>query len=64
MDWFEFQLLYVSPAHLLVWPLMSSKLASREEEEERQWAAGRPQAACSGPEEELLGPVGGLGALC
>lgn len=32
MDWFEFQFLYVSPAHLLVRPLMSSKPANREEE--------------------------------
>lgn len=38
MDWFEFQLLYVSPAHLLVLPLMSSKLANREEGEEQQQA--------------------------
>lgn len=30
IDWFEFQLLYVSPAHLLVLPLMSSKPANRE----------------------------------
>ena len=36
IDWFEFQLLYVSPAHLLVLPLMSSKPANREEEEQ-QW---------------------------
>lgn len=36
MDWFEFQLLYVSPVHLLVLPLMSSKLANREEEEKQQ----------------------------
>lgn len=38
---FEFQLLYVSPAHLLVVPLMSSKPANREEEEEAA-------EACSG----------------
>jgi len=38
MDWFKFQLLYVSPAHLLVLPLMSSKLANREEGEEQQQA--------------------------
>ena len=30
IDWFEFQLLYVSPAHLVVLPLMSSKPANRE----------------------------------
>lgn len=30
IDWFEFQLLYVSPAHLLVLLLMSSKPANRE----------------------------------
>lgn len=34
MDWFEFQLLYVSPAYLLVLPLMSSKMAKRLEEED------------------------------
>lgn len=61
MDWFEFQLLYVSPAHLLVWPLMSSKLANREEEKEQQWAARRLQTACSGPEEELLSTSRTLG---
>lgn len=53
MDWFEFQFLYVSPAHLLVLPLMSSKLANREEEE---W-----QLAYSGPDEELLSTSGALG---
>lgn len=52
MDWFEFQFLYVSPAHLLVLPLMSSKPANREEEEE-QW-----QPVCSGPDEELGAPSG------
>lgn len=36
MGWFEFQLLYVSLAHLLVLPLMSSNPANREEEEEEQ----------------------------
>lgn len=39
----EFQLLYVSPAHLLVLPLMSSKPANREEEEEPwRWQRQRP----------------------
>lgn len=41
MGRFEFQLLYVSPAHLLVLSLMSSKPANREEEEPQRPAPGR-----------------------
>lgn len=41
MGRFEFQLLYVSPAHLLVLSLMSSRPATREEEEPQRPALGQ-----------------------
>lgn len=64
MDWFEFQLLYVSLAHLLVWSLMSSKPANRR----RRKSAGDREAAdgCSWPEkaaEHQQGPEVSLWGL-
>lgn len=72
MRWFEFQLLYVSPPHLLVLPLMSRNPADREEEEEQeqqQQRLQRPiQMARQAPSAPLSsispwGSGGGTGAL-
>lgn len=64
MDWFEFQLLYVSLAHLLVWSLMSSKPANRRR---RKSASDREAAdGCSWPEkaaEHQQGPEVSLWGL-